>query len=111
MPTLQVMEILATQMAKTLTSMPELIEAAGTALDASPQWTPTLASLALVRDKGILDCMLNEARGWTHRNAAGETSSEKRRLILATPDSDRTKWLPKWLQFPQAKYTDRPLSK
>jgi ParB family chromosome partitioning protein len=93
------------------------VDVLGTQLkvDVLKGWQPDDALFQLVRDKEALGAMLAEVAGKqaseTHLTATGAKKNDIIRMAL--DGKGRTKkdnWKPKWMAFPQAGYTTRPLT-
>ncbi|WP_157219174.1 ParB/RepB/Spo0J family partition protein [Flavisphingomonas formosensis] len=107
--------IAAVAIGETLASGSPVIAALGCVLgvDMAQWWRADEAFLALVRDREVLGAMVEEVAGETVARAnAKETGRVLRRIIgdhLAGAEG-RPKfedWVPRWLAFPPAAYTER----
>ena len=113
----EVMALLALVVAETLSMRSVLIDTVGQTLkvDVSAQWRPDDLFFALAKDREAVGVMLGEVIGEAAaRSYVTETGTKKKAIIRKALAGDgRTKvegWLPRYLQFPQASYTDRPLT-
>lgn len=111
-----VMRFLAVVMAETLAAGSTLIDTLGAALkvDMAAHWQPDETFFALVKDRETVSSMLAEVIGTTAANSyLTETGTKKKSIIRKALDGNgRTKvddWTPRYLRFPQATYTARPL--
>ena len=112
-----VLALLAVVMAETLAMGTGLIDALGTRLevDVARLWQPDDLFFDLARDREAVGAMLTEVIGETAaRSYLTDTGTKKKALIRKALAGDgRAKvdgWLPRYLQFPQARYTTRPLT-
>ena len=113
----EVMALLAVTVAETLAMGTGLIDDLGQSLkfDIGAQWQPDDLFFDLAKDREAVGAMLAEVIGESAaRSYITETGAKKKAIIRkALAGEDRTKvegWLPRYLQFPQARYTDRPLT-
>jgi len=110
-----VLEVLAVVMAEALEAGTALIEVLGTRLgtDMAGGWQPDDALLDLIKDREVLDSILTEAAGESVAQAnAAATGKVKRRIVrdCLRGEGGRAKvdgWVPKWMAFPPAAYTER----
>ena len=110
-----VLDILAMVMAETLATGTELIELLGSELsiDMAEYWTPDTAFFDLIRDREVLTALLAEVAGdaVAHANAGEKTATMKHLIAdcLAGENGreQRERWVPRWLTFPPAAYTER----
>ena len=84
-------------------------------VDIGASWQPDDLFFDLAKDREAVGAMLEEVIGEpAARSYVTETGSKKKAIIRkALAGEDRTKvegWLPRYLRFPQAGYTDRPLT-
>ena len=116
LPDKEVMRILAVVMAETLAMGTELIGTLGETLsvDIGQHWQPDDLFFELARDREAVSGMLAEVIG--EQAAAGyltETGTKKKAVIRKALTGDgRTKvdgWTPRYMRFPQGKYTGRAL--
>jgi ParB family chromosome partitioning protein len=115
LPDPQVLDILAIVMAETLEAGSQLIELLGPLVgtDMSKVWQADDALLDLIRDREVLGHVLADVAGAQVSNAnEAETGKVKRRIICdcLTGENGRARvegWVPKWMAFPPAAYTER----
>jgi ParB family transcriptional regulator, chromosome partitioning protein len=114
-PDKDVLALLAVAMAETLAMGTGLIDTLGSRLqiDIGAHWQPDDLFFDLARDREAVGAMLNEVIGETaSRSCLTETGTKKKALIRKALAGDgRTKvegWLPRYMAFPQAGYTERP---
>ena len=117
LPETDVLRLLAVVMAETLAAGTGLIDTLGAALkvDASQYWRPDAVFFELAKDREAVSEMLAEVIGPAaakcHLTASG---SQKKTIIkMALAGDGRSKvdaWTPRYLLFPQAAYTARPLT-
>ncbi|MEP9358747.1 ParB N-terminal domain-containing protein [Sphingomonas sp. KR3-1] len=115
LPDVQVLDILAIVMAETLEAGSALIEVLGPMLgtDMAKVWQADDALLDLIKDREVLGAVLADVAG-TDVAAANEaaTGKVKRGIVrdCLTGENGRAKvmgWVPKWMAFPPAAYTER----
>jgi len=113
----QVMALLALVVAETLAMRTGLIDSLGQTLkiDLGSSWQPGDLFFGLAKDRDAIGGMLGEVIGEAAARCYGaETGSKKKAIIRKALAGDgRTKveaWLPRYLRFPQAGYTGRPLT-
>lgn len=115
LPDPAVLDILAIVMGETLGAGSMLIELLGTMLgtDMAKVWTADDVLLDLIRDREVLQRVLADVAG---ERVASEnlsaTGKVKRGIIrdCLTGENGRTKidgWVPRWMAFPPASYTER----
>lgn len=115
LPDTVVMEVVALVMAETLAIGSELIEVLGTVLsvDMTRYWQADQTFYDLLRDREVMTAILGEVGG---EPVATANAKEKGKVIKSvivdclTGSNDRSKtegWLPKWMAFPPAAYTER----
>ncbi|MEQ1612097.1 MAG: ParB/RepB/Spo0J family partition protein [Hyphomicrobiaceae bacterium] len=116
MPDKDVLALLAIAMAETLAMGTGLIDKLGAqlAVDVGVRWQPDDVFFDLVRDREAVGAMLTEVIGEPASRAyLTETGTKKKAIIRKALHGDgRTKvegWLPRYMRFPQASYTERPL--
>jgi len=110
-----VLEVLAVVMAEALEAGTALIEVLGTRLetDMAQVWQQDDALLDLIKDREVLDSILTEVAGESVAQAnAAATGKVKRRILrdCLRGEGGRARvdgWVPKWMAFPPAAYTDR----
>lgn len=110
-----VLEVLATVMAETLEAGTATIETLGMhmAVDLSQSFTADDALLDLIKDREVLDRILAEVAGdVVAQGNVAATGKVKRRVIrdCLRGENGRAKvegWVPKWMVFPPAAYTER----
>lgn len=115
LPDKSMLELLAVVMAETLAMGTSLVDVIGTRLevDVGKQWQPDDLLSDLAKDREAVGAMLTEVIGETAaRSYLTETGTKKKALIRRALAGDgRTKvegWSPRYMQFPQQKYTERP---
>jgi ParB family chromosome partitioning protein len=110
-----VLAILAVVMAETLESGTAMIELLGSQLgiDMGEVFEPDDAMLDLIKDREVLDAIVAEVAGESVATAnAAATGKVKRRIIrdCLRGEGGREKvegWVPPWMRFPPAAYTER----
>jgi ParB family transcriptional regulator, chromosome partitioning protein len=110
-----VLAIVAIVMGESLEAGSDVVEAVGLHLgvDMNPVWKPDDAFFELLRDKSIVNALLADIAGEAVASAnAGEKVKVQKRLIRDHLDGTNGRpkveqWLPRWLAFPPAAYTDR----
>lgn len=115
LPDAAVMDVMAVAMAETLASGSELIERLGLQLgvDMADYWQADEAFFGLLRDREILTQMLDAVGGTAVAQAhVGEPVKLIRSVIgdCLTGANDRRKverWVPRWMVFPPAAYSER----
>ncbi|MBX9739395.1 MAG: ParB/RepB/Spo0J family partition protein [Beijerinckiaceae bacterium] len=112
-----VIALLAVAMAETLAMGTDLIGQLGQTLsvDVGQSWQPDDLFFDLARDREAVSAMLTEVIGETAaRSYLTETGTKKKAIIRKALAGDgRAKvegWLPGYARFPQAQYTERPLT-
>ena len=112
-----VLKLLTIAVAETLAMGTGLVDALGSDLkvDVLKDWQPDDTLFALIRDKDTLTAMLGEVAGNqtadTYLTATGTRKKEIMRNALAGTSRRKTEnWKPRWMAFPQAQYTKRPLT-
>jgi ParB family chromosome partitioning protein len=111
----EVMEVMALVIAETLAIGSELIEVLGAhlAIDMADHWQADEAFFGLLRDKQVMVAILTEVGGNAVASAnATEKSATLKGLISdhLTGANDRPRvehWVPRWMAFPPAAYTER----
>ncbi|PLK22692.1 chromosome partitioning protein ParB [Porphyrobacter sp. TH134] len=111
----EVIEVLALVMAETLAIGSEVIAYLGEhcAIAMADHWQADEAFLGLLRDREVMLAILAETGGAAVASAnAGEKGATIRGLIAdhLTGANDRTRcerWVPRWMAFPPATYTER----
>ncbi|MFL0694631.1 MAG: ParB/RepB/Spo0J family partition protein [Agrobacterium tumefaciens] len=115
LPDAEVMAVLAMVMAETLSPGSEAVEYCGEhcGIAMADQWEADEAFLSLLRDKEVMLAILAETGGAAVANAnASEKGATIRGLIAdhLTGANARTqceRWVPRWMVFPPAAYTER----
>lgn len=115
LPDEAVMNVLAVVMAETLDVGGDAIEIVGPALgvDMADHWQADEAFFAALRDREVLTALLAEVGGTALASAnAKEKGSTVKGLIAdhLTGANERPKverWVPRWMRFPPAAYTER----
>lgn len=115
LPDAAVMDILSIVIGETLDARCPLVDALGTELkvDMAAFWQADDAFFACVRDKAVLRAMVAEVAG--ERVAAANANEKTKVLIRIIRDhldgkDGRSKaegWVPRWMAFPPAHYTER----
>jgi len=116
LPDDDVLALLAVTMAETLTMGTGLIDTLGAALavDVGAHWQLDDLFFEVCRDREAIGAMLAEVIGDTAaRSYLTETGAKKKAIIrMALDGNGRTKvdgWLPRYVRFPMAGYTSRPM--
>lgn len=115
LPDEDVMQVLALVMAETLSPGSEVVEYCGEhcAISMADHWQADDAFFGLLRDKEVMLALLAETGGAA---VASANASEKGRAIKGliadhlTGANDRAKcerWVPRWMAFPPAAYSER----
>lgn len=115
LPNEAVLAVLAIVMAEALEAGTALIEVLGARLgtDMARVWQPDDALLDLIKDREVLDRILAEVAGDTVAQAnASATGKVKRGIVrdCLRGEGGRAKvdgWVPRWMAFPPATYTER----
>ncbi|RIV80330.1 ParB/RepB/Spo0J family partition protein [Pelagerythrobacter aerophilus] len=110
-----VLRIVAVTIGETLAAGSAVIEAVGSelALDMAEWWTADEAFLTLVRDREVLGALLADVGGEALASAnAGEKTKTLRTIIRdclsgTNGREKREGWVPRWMRFPPAYYTER----
>ena len=112
----QVLKALAVVMAETLAKGTALIDTLGETLGVDPakHWQPDDTFFELTRDREAVGGMLAEVIGAREADSyLTATGTKKKDIIrMALTGNGRTKvdgWLPRYMRFPQARYTERPM--
>jgi ParB family chromosome partitioning protein len=110
----QVFEVIAVAMGESLEAGSMVVEAVGLHLgvDMAAMWQLDAAFFELIRDKGIVNALLADIGGEAVASAnAGEKVKAQKQLVRdyidGTNGRPQRAWLPRWLAFPPAAYTDR----
>jgi len=116
MPDKDVNRLLAVVMAETLAAGTALIDSLGQhlAVDVAAAWQPDEMFFGLLRDRDSIGAMLTEMIGKraadSYLTATGTAKKDIMRKALAGEGRSKiTGWLPRYMAFPQAAYTARPL--
>jgi len=115
-PDKDVVAILALGMARSLGTGTKLIDRLGEllAIEIAKDWTPDETFLGMVRDREVTGAMLAEVIGErAARSYLTETGRKQRDIILnalAGRGREKVDWLPRWMAFPQGRYTKRQLA-
>lgn len=116
MPDKDVNRLLALVMAETLAAGTALIDTLGQqlAVDIGAQWQPDETFFGLLRDRETIGAVLADVIGAraadSYLTATGTAKKEIVRKALAGDGRSKvTGWLPRYMAFPQAAYTERPL--
>jgi ParB family transcriptional regulator, chromosome partitioning protein len=112
--TRQVNSILAVLVAETLSIGTGIVDAAGAKLDVDVAsiWSPDDTFFALIRDRAVSTAILAEVAPDRPPPSLATTTKEMKSRIrdaLKVKSADAP-WLPRWMSFPAAAYTDRPLT-
>ena len=112
----EVLRVLAVVMAEALASGTALIDFLGErlAIDIGKHWQPDDTFFALVRDRESVGGMLAEVIGAREADSYLTATGPKKKEIIrmALTGTSRAKvegWLPRYMQFPQGGFTERPL--
>lgn len=115
----QVMEVLATVMAETLSAGSLLVEALGNHLsvDMNRYWKPDEVFFQVLRDKQAINALLGEVagKGIADRNLTATAKIQKGLIQEAltakgtgkAPQKGKADWCPRYFRFPFAAYTKR----
>ena len=115
LPDDDVLRVLAIVMGETLAAGSAAVEAVGVHLhvDLRTVWQPDDAFFELIRDRQVVNVMVAELAGQQSADAnIAEKIKAQKSIIRAclTGENGRIKvedWLPRWMAFPVATYTDR----
>ncbi|WP_084250939.1 ParB/RepB/Spo0J family partition protein [Sphingomonas pruni] len=115
LPDPAVLDVVAVVMGETLGAGHAAIEAVGLTLgiDMARWWQADPAFFDLIRDKQVLTAMVAEVAGQTVADAnAKEKGATLKKIVtdhLAGADgrAQVTGWVPRWMRFPPAAYTER----
>ncbi|WP_423605687.1 ParB/RepB/Spo0J family partition protein [Sphingomonas sp. MS122] len=115
LPDAAALDVLAIVMAETLEAGSQLIELLGPLVgtDVAKVWQADDVLLDLIKDREVLGHVLADAAGAQVATAnEGETGKVKRKIIrdCLTGENGRARvegWVPKWMAFPPAAYTER----
>jgi ParB family transcriptional regulator, chromosome partitioning protein len=110
-----VRRVLALVMAETLEAGTCLVEAVGGYLKSDPResWQPDDTFFDLIRDRAVTNALLAEVAGQSvaDGNLTEKTKTQKQIirdcLSGANGREKMESWLPRWMAFPPASYTDR----
>lgn len=110
-----VLELVAVAMGETLARGSAEVEALGLHLgvDMADWWEADAAFFECVRDKQVLGCIVAEVAGLAVASANNQEKAKTLKAIVSAhlkgedgrPKVER--WVPKWMAFPPAAYTDR----
>ena len=110
----QILDIIAVAMGESLEAGSMVVEAVGLHLgvDMAALWQPDAAFFELIRDKTIVNALLADIGGEAVASAnTGEKVKVQKELIHdylgGSNGRPKTEWLPRWMMFPPAAYTDR----
>ena len=110
----QILGVIAVAMGESLEAGSMVVEAVGLHLgdDMAALWQPDAAFFELVRDKAIVNALLADIGGDAVASAnAGEKVKAQKQLVRdfidGTNGRPQRAWLPRWMTFPPAAYTDR----
>ncbi|WP_448664611.1 ParB/RepB/Spo0J family partition protein [Sphingomonas sp. CJ20] len=115
LPDPAVLDVAAIVMGETLDAGSALIEVLGTMLgtDMAKVWQGDDALLDMIRDRAVLHHVLADVAGESVADAnEGATGKVKRKIVrdCLTGENGRDRhegWVPKWMAFPPAAYTER----
>jgi ParB family chromosome partitioning protein len=115
LPDDDVLRVLAIVMGETLAAGSAAVEAVGVHLhvDLRTVWQPDEAFFALLRDRQVVNAMVAELAGKQSADANVTEKVKAQKSIMRaclTGENGRSKvenWLPRWMAFPAAAYTDR----
>lgn len=115
LPDAAVMDVIAVVMGETLAAGSAAVEAAGShiGVDMARYWQADEAFFTLLRDKEVLTRIVAEVAGEpVAAGNAGEKAKTMKRIIRDCLDgaNGRPKvegWVPRWMAFPPAAYTER----
>lgn len=115
LPDAVVMEVLALVMAETLAVGSDMIEVLGPVLsvDMANYWQADQAFYDLLRDREVMTAILAEVGGTAVASANAKERGKVIKGVIAdhlTGSNERPKtdgWVPKWMAFPPAAYTDQ----
>jgi len=108
-------DVIAVAMGETLAAGSPAVEAVGLTIgiDMADWWSADAAFFDLVRDKEVLGAMVAEVAGDTIAAAnAGEKGATLKRIVAdhlagAEGRAHVEHWVPRWMAFPPAAYTER----
>ena len=110
----QILDVIAVAMGESLEAGSMVVEAVGLHLgvDMAALWQPDAAFFELIRDKAIVNALLADIGGEAVASAnAGEKVKAQKQLVRdfldGTNGRPQRAWLPRWMAFPPAAYTDR----
>ena len=110
----QILDVIAVAMGESLEAGSMVVEAVALNLgvDMAALWQPDAAFFELIRDKAIVNALLADIGGEAVASAnAGEKVKAQKQLIRDFIDGTNSRpqraWLPRWMAFPPAAYTDR----
>ena len=110
----QILDVITIVMGESLEAGSMVVEAVGLHLgvDMALLWQPDAAFFELIRDKTIVNALLADIGGEAVASAnAGEKVKAQKQLVRDFIDGSNGRpqraWLPRWMAFPPAAYTDR----
>ena len=110
----QILGVIAIVMGESLEAGSMVVEAVGLHLgvEMAALWQPDVAFFELIRDKSIVNALLADIGGEAVASAnAGEKVKAQKQLISdflgGSNGRPKTDWMPRWMAFPPAAYTDR----
>ena len=110
----QILDVIAVAMGESIEAGSMVVEAVGLHLgvDMAALWQPDAAFFELIRDKAIVNALLADIGGEAVASAnAGEKVKAQKQLVRDFIDGTNSRpqraWLPRWMAFPPAAYTDR----
>ncbi|MGS1016144.1 ParB/RepB/Spo0J family partition protein [Allosphingosinicella humi] len=115
LPDTAVMEILTIVIGETLFANSALVDAVGTELgiDMASYWEADDAFFSLIRDKEVMRAIMGEVAGDTIALANGQEKTKVMAKIVRDHLDGRDgrskveNWVPRWMAFPPAHYTER----
>lgn len=115
LPDPDVMEVLGVVIGEAMASGSAIVEAVGLHLGVAmaDYWSADAAFLSLVRDRAVMTAIVADVAGDTVVKAnAGETTATMKRIVADHIAGENGRpavknWVPRWMAFPPAAYTDR----
>ena len=110
----QILDVIAVAMGESLEAGSMAVEAVGLHLgvDMAALWQPDAAFFELIRDKAIVNALLADIGGEAVASGnAGEKVKAQKQIVRdfldGTNGRPQRAWLPRWMAFPPAAYTER----